>query len=195
MRIIVLGMFLMLAPTLSAMDGNQHASDIAMVIHGGAGTITRSEMTPELEAEYRAMLEDALKAGYAVLSAGGSSLDAVEKTIRVMEDSPLFNAGKGAVFTHSGTNELDSSIMDGATLNAGAVGAVTIVKNPISAARAVMEHSPHVMMIGRGAELFATAQGLEIVDPSYSGVLRNRRCRRSRPTRKPRRRHVNRRDD
>ena len=98
---------------------------------------------------------------------GGSSIDAVEATIRVMEDSPLFNAGKGAVFTHDGKNELDAAIMDGKTMKAGSVAGVTIIKNPISAARAVMEKSKHVMLIGRGAELFATKAGLEIVDPSY----------------------------
>ncbi|HEX2121414.1 MAG TPA: isoaspartyl peptidase/L-asparaginase [Thermoanaerobaculia bacterium] len=138
-----------------------------LVIHGGAGTITRKSMSPEREAEYRAALSQALRTGHAVLAKGGSSLDAVEATIRLMEDSPLFNAGKGAVFTHEGRNELDASIMDGKTRRAGAVAAVTIVKNPITAARAVMEKSKHVMMVGRGAELFATKMGLEIVDPSY----------------------------
>jgi L-asparaginase / beta-aspartyl-peptidase len=138
-----------------------------LVIHGGAGTITRQNMAAETEKQYRAALEQALRIGYAVLSKGGSSLDAVEATIRFMEDSPLFNAGKGAVFTHEGRNELDASIMDGRTKMAGAVGAVTIIKNPISAARAVMEKSGHVMLMGRGAELFATRMGLEVVDPSY----------------------------
>lgn len=140
---------------------------IMLVIHGGAGTITRASMSAELETQYREVLAAALRKGHAVLAGGGSSLDAVEATVRVMEDSPLFNAGKGAVFTHDGRNELDASIMDGKTLRAGAVGAVSIVRNPITAARAVMEKSKHVMLIGRGAELFATQQGLEIVDPSY----------------------------
>lgn len=138
-----------------------------LVIHGGAGTITRSSMTPEREAEYRAALAHALKTGHAILAKGGTSLDAVEATIRIMEDSPLFNAGKGAVFTHDGKNELDASIMDGRTKKAGSVAGVTIIKNPITAARAVMEKSKHVMLIGRGAELFATSVGLEVVDPSY----------------------------
>src|SRR5213075_1508788 len=138
-----------------------------LVIHGGAGTITRSSMTPEMEKQYRDKLAEALRTGHAILMKGGSSVDAVEATIRVMEDSPLFNAGKGAVFTHDGKNELDAAIMDGKTMKAGAVAGVTIVKNPISAARAVMEKSPHVMMTGHGAELFATKMGLEIVDPSY----------------------------
>ena len=124
-------------------------------------------MTAEREKEYRGGLEAALRAGHSVLTRGGSSLDAVEATIRVLEDNPLFNAGKGAVFTHEGKNELDASIMEGKSKRAGAVAGVTIVRNPISAARAVMERSPHVMMVGRGAELFATKMGLEIVDPSY----------------------------
>lgn len=140
---------------------------IMFVIHGGAGTITRQSMSPEREKEYRAALEDALRRGQAILAKGGTSLDAVEAAIRLLEDNPLFNAGKGAVFTHDGKNELDASIMDGRTLKAGAVAGVTIIRNPISAARAVMEKSKHVMMVGRGAELFATMMGLEIVDPSY----------------------------
>jgi beta-aspartyl-peptidase (threonine type) len=115
----------------------------------------------------RSAMEESLRSGYARLQGGGSSLDAVEAAIRVLEDSPLFNAGKGAVFTHAGTNELDASIMDGRTRAAGAVASVTTIKNPISAARAVMEKSKHVLLIGKGAEQFAKAQGLEIVDPSY----------------------------
>jgi beta-aspartyl-peptidase (threonine type) len=137
------------------------------VMHGGAGTITRANMTAEAEAAIRGKLEEALKTGHAILARGGTSLDAVEASIRILEDSPLFNAGKGAVFTHEGRNELDSSIMDGKTMKAGAVAGVTIVKNPISAARAVMEKSDRVLLIGKGAELFATKMGLEIVDPSY----------------------------
>jgi beta-aspartyl-peptidase (threonine type) len=147
--------------------GAQETKKFMLVIHGGAGTINRKNMTPEREREYRAALEQALRTGQAVLARGGSSLDAVEATVRFMEDSPLFNAGKGAVFTHEGRNELDSSIMDGKTMKAGAVAGVTIVKNPISVARAVMEKSNRVMLIGKGAELFATKMGLEIVDPSY----------------------------
>lgn len=138
-----------------------------LVIHGGAGTITRAGMTADREQQYRAALSESLKTGHAILAKGGSSLDAVEAAIRIMEDSPLFNSGKGAVFTHDGKNELDASIMDGRTKAAGSVAGVTIIKNPISAARAVMEKSKHVMLIGRGAELFATGVGLEIVDPSY----------------------------
>ncbi|MDX1584219.1 MAG: isoaspartyl peptidase/L-asparaginase, partial [Thermoanaerobaculia bacterium] len=145
----------------------KETSRFSLVLHGGAGTITRADMTAEKEAAYREKLEEALGTGYEILAAGGSGLDAVEATIRIMEDSPLFNAGKGAVFTHHGRNELDASIMDGATKDAGAVASLTIIKNPISAARAVMEKSPHVMMAGEGANLFATSVGLEVVDPSY----------------------------
>ncbi|MFP4090084.1 MAG: isoaspartyl peptidase/L-asparaginase family protein [Cyclobacteriaceae bacterium] len=140
---------------------------VALAIHGGAGTIKRENMTPEREAEYRAKLEEALKAGYAILDEGGSSLNAVVAAIQVMEESPLFNAGKGAVFTNEGKNELDAAIMDGATRNAGAIAGITNIKSPVAAARAVMENSPHVMMIGKGAEQFAEGQGLEVVDPSY----------------------------
>jgi beta-aspartyl-peptidase (threonine type) len=142
-------------------------SDIVLVIHGGAGTILKKDMTPDSEQQYTSTLAAALEAGYRILNDGGSSLDAVETTIRVMEDSPLFNAGKGAVFTNQGKNELDASIMDGATLQAGAVAAVTTIKNPIAAARKVMTNSKHVLLTGRGAELFAAEQGLEIVDPEY----------------------------
>jgi len=138
-----------------------------MVIHGGAGTILKKNMTPEKEAAYVAALTQALQAGYAQIKAGKSSLDAVEATIHVLENDPHFNAGKGAVFTHDGRNELDAAIMDGKTLMAGAVAGVTTVKNPISAARAVMEKSEHVMMVGAGADQFAKEAGLEIVDPKY----------------------------
>lgn len=138
-----------------------------MVIHGGAGTILKKNMTPEKEAAYVAALTQALQAGYAQIKAGKSSLDAVEATIHVLENDPHFNAGKGAVFTHDGRNELDAAIMDGKTLMAGAVAGVTTVKNPISAARAVMEKSEHVMMMGAGADQFAKEAGLEIVDPKY----------------------------
>lgn len=138
-----------------------------MVIHGGAGTILKSTMTPEKEAAYKAALTKALETGYAAIKRGKTSLDAVEMTIHVLENSPLFNAGKGAVFTHDGKNEMDAAIMDGNTLKAGSVAGVTSVKNPISAARAVMEKSEHVMMAGAGADKFAKQAGLEVVDPSY----------------------------
>lgn len=139
----------------------------AIVIHGGAGVITRDKMTPEMDKEYRNKLSEALETGKKVLSDGGSALDAVEKTIRVLEDSPLFNAGKGAVFTHNGKNELDAAIMDGSTLAAGSVAGVTDIRNPISAARIVMTKSEHVMLTGTGASEFAKEQGIEIVSPDY----------------------------
>ncbi len=138
-----------------------------IVIHGGAGVIRRETLSAEKEAAYRAKLTEALQAGHAVLARGGSSLDAVGAAIRILEDSPLFNAGKGAVFSHEGRNELDASIMDGRTLRAGAVAGLHHVKNPIALARKVMENSPHVMMVGEGAEAFAREQGVELVPPEY----------------------------
>ena len=140
---------------------------IGFVIHGGAGVISKGSLSPEREAEYRRKLEEAVLAGYRALQEGKSALDAVEIATRILEDSPLFNAGKGAVFTADGTNELDASIMDGRTLGAGAVAGLRRVRNPITLARAVMEKSPHVMLIGEGAEKFATTQAIELVEPSY----------------------------
>jgi len=145
----------------------QTNQNIALVIHGGAGTISRKNMTPAKEKAYREALNRSLQAGYAVLKKGGTSLDAVEAAIHVLEDSPLFNAGKGAVFTHDGKHELDASIMDGKTLKAGAIAGVTNIKNPISTARRVMEQSEHVMLMGEGAETFARQQGMELVEPAY----------------------------
>jgi len=139
----------------------------AIVIHGGAGSMSRDKISPELDAGYRKALSEALETGKKILSDGGSALDAVEQTIRVLEDNPLFNAGKGAVFTHEGKNELDAAIMDGSNLGAGSVACVTDIRNPISAARKVMTNSPHVMLTGAGASQFARVQGLEIVPPSY----------------------------
>jgi L-asparaginase / beta-aspartyl-peptidase len=155
--------------TVLMMSSTHAAEDapIRLVIHGGAGTIERARLTPETQAEYSEALAQSLAAGYAVLAAGGSSVDAVIAAIVEMEDSPLFNAGKGAVFSNAGRNELDASIMEGAAREAGAVASVTTVRNPIRAARAVMTASPHVMLMGDGAEAFAREQGLEIVDPSY----------------------------
>ena len=139
-----------------------------LVVHGGAGTIDRSKMTPEREREYRAGLERALTAGYEILKRGGSSLDATEAAVRVLEDDPHFNAGKGAVFTSAGTNELDAAIMDGKTLKAGAVAAIKRIRNPVSLARLVMEKSGHVMMDGEGAEGFAQENGVELLpDQKY----------------------------
>lgn len=150
-----------------AQQGTRAAKKYVLVIHGGAGTILKKSMTPDKEEAYRSALSQSLKAGYDVLKAGGKSMDAVVAAIHVMEDSPLFNAGKGAVFTNEGTNELDASIMDGKTRAAGAVAGVAMVKHPISAAKAVMEKSGHVMLSGKGADAFARSVGLEIVDPSY----------------------------
>lgn len=137
-----------------------------LVVHGGAG-VERASMTPAIEAKARDALALALRSGYAKLSAGGSSLDAVTAAITVLEDDPLFNAGKGAVFTHDGRNELDASVMDGSTLAAGAVAEVHRIKNPVLLARAVLEYSPHVFMVGEGAENFAVEHGFQLVDPSY----------------------------
>lgn len=138
-----------------------------LVIHGGAGTILKSNMTAKQEDEYKAKLTEALKAGYAEIQKGNSSVDAVAASIMIMEDSPLFNAGKGAVFTAAGTNELDASIMNGKDKSAGAIAGVHTIKNPITAAIAVMQKSEHVMLSGVGAEEFAKEQKLDIVDPSY----------------------------
>ena len=148
-------------------DKENESSKIVLVIHGGAGTIEKKFMTPEKEQNYREALTLALQKGYDQIKSGKAALDAVQAAINVMEDSPLFNAGKGAVFTNEGKNELDASIMDGATLKAGAVAGVTTLKNPINAARAVMEKSEHVMMVGKGAELFALQQGCDTVSPNY----------------------------
>lgn len=138
-----------------------------LVIHGGAGTITKENMTPEKEKAYKDKLTEALKSGYAEIQKGKTSVDAVQSAIVVMENSPLFNAGKGAVFTHEGRNELDASIMYGKNKSAGAVAGVHTIKNPIKAAIAVMQKSEHVMLSGKGAEEFAKEQKLEIVDPKY----------------------------
>ena len=142
-------------------------SNFGIVIHGGAGTILKKNMTDSLEIAYLEKLEEAIRIGHEILANGGTALDAVTNTINVMEDSSLFNAGKGAVFTHEETNELDASVMDGATLNAGAVAGVQRIKNPIDLAREVMDNSDHVMLSGKGAETFAQERGIELVDPSY----------------------------
>jgi L-asparaginase / beta-aspartyl-peptidase len=151
-------------PSFDTMPDSQ---TIALAVHGGAGTITREAMTPAIEAPYRAGLERALLAGYRILASGGGSVDAVTAAVSVLEDDPLFNAGKGAVFTHAGRIELDAAIMDGNSGLAGAVAGVTTVKNPVLAARAVMERSQHVLLIGAGADQFAAAHQLEIVDQAY----------------------------
>jgi L-asparaginase / beta-aspartyl-peptidase len=138
-----------------------------LVIHGGVGTILKKTMTPEKERAYHDGLQKALDAGNAILQNGGTAMDAVEASVKVLEDNPLFNAGKGAVFTNDGKNELDAAIMDGSNLKAGSVASVKTIKNPITAARKVMERTAHVMLIGEGAEQFAKLNGCEIVDPSY----------------------------
>ena len=150
--------------TLKQKDSTQN---FGIVIHGGAGTILKENMSDSLEQAYEAKLEEAIKTGHEILANGGTALEAVQRTINVMENSPLFNSAKGAVFTNEGKNELDASIMDGETLNAGAVAGVTNVKNPINLAYEVMVNSEHVMLSGKGAEQFAQEQGLEIVDPEY----------------------------
>jgi L-asparaginase / beta-aspartyl-peptidase len=147
---------------------NMETKKIGLAIHGGAGTIERNKMTPEREREYRAGLERALTAGYEILKRGGSSLDATETAVRVLEDDQHFNAGKGSVFTSAGTNEMDAAIMNGKTLAAGAVASLKHIKNPISLARLVMEKSGHVMMDGEGAEAFAQENGVELLaDQKY----------------------------
>src|SRR5881396_4071640 len=146
---------------------NMEIQAVRLAIHGGAGTIERSNMTPEREREYRAGLQRALTAGYEILKRGGSSLDATEAAVRALEDDPHFNAGKGSVFTSAGTNEMDAAIMDGKTLAAGAVASLKHIKNPINLARLVMEKSGHVMMDSEGAEAFAKENGIELVDQKY----------------------------
>ena len=152
---------------LQPVKASETKQEWAIVMHGGAGGISRENITPEMDKEYRASLLIALNTGKKILAEGGTALDAVEQTIRIMEDNPLFNAGKGAVFTHDGKNELDAAIMDGSSLSAGAVAGVTDIKNPITAARYVMTKSEHVLLTGAGASQFAKEQGLEIVPPSY----------------------------
>lgn len=142
-------------------------SGFALVVHGGAGTILKKNMTDEREKEYNDKLTEALNAGYQVLKKGGSSLDAAISSVKILEDSPLFNAGKGSVLTNEGTVEMDASVMDGKTLNAGAVAGVKTIKNPILAARLVMEKSPHVMLMGKGADDYARKNGLETANPEY----------------------------
>lgn len=139
----------------------------SLAIHGGAGVIERAGLTPEQDAAYRAALNRALEAGAAVLRDGGAAMDAVQAAVEVMEDDPLFNAGRGAVFTAAGRNELDAAVMDGTDLKAGSVAGLTRTRHPIAAARAVMEQSPHVMLAGEGADAFAASIGLEQVDPSW----------------------------
>lgn len=161
------------APETMSEDVTGH-TNWRLIIHGGAGVILPGSMSPEMEAAYHAALTTSLKTGADILRDGGSALDAVEAAVLTMEDDPLFNAGHGAVFTAAGTHELDASIMDGRERNAGAVAGVTRVKNPIRAARAVMEKSEHVMFSGVGADAFAREQGLDIVENTYFSTPRRR---------------------
>jgi beta-aspartyl-peptidase (threonine type) len=145
----------------------KNESKLALAIHGGAGTIRRTEMSAEFEAAYRDGLRQALSRGWEVLERGGAALDAVEVTVRVLEDNPLFNAGRGSVFTHDGRHEMDASIMSGVDLSAGAVAAVEGIKNPIVLARRVMEESEHILLCGEGAEEFARESGVDFAPPEY----------------------------
>lgn len=165
---LILGALLMSA----AADPAPHWS---LVIHGGAGVIERERLTPEQDRAIRAALAQALDAGRAVLAKGGPAVDAVEAAVKVLEDDPHFNAGRGAVFTYEGTNELDAAIMDGRDRSAGAVAGVTRTRHPISLARKVKEASPHVFLIGAGADTFSREQGLEQVDPSWFATPERRR--------------------
>ncbi len=166
-KVATLLLFTALSIQIFAQNDTIMEQKFAIVIHGGAGTIIKKNLTDEVEKKYQDKLTEALNTGYQILEKGGSSTDAVEAAIKIMEDSPLFNAGKGAVFTNAGTNEMDASIMEGETLNAGAVGGISTVKNPITAARLVMEKSQHVMLTGEGANAFAKKNGLEMADSSY----------------------------
>nr|MBS0036936.1 isoaspartyl peptidase/L-asparaginase [Saprospiraceae bacterium] len=169
---LVLGLFLSVL-LLSSCAGEPEPVEVetgpefVFLVHGGAGVFNPDNLPDGREEEYLDAVNKALDIGRDILAGGGTALDAVEKAIVFLEDNPIFNAGKGAVFTADGTNELDASIMDGISLNAGAVGGVKTVKNPITAARKVMEVSPHVLLVGSGAEQFSASQGYEIVDPGY----------------------------
>jgi L-asparaginase / beta-aspartyl-peptidase len=168
--IVILGLFALAASADAQQFGIMSSvkeNKIGLVVHGGAGTMERNKMSSEREREYRAGIENALRTGWEILQRGGSALDATEAAVRVFEDDPLFNAGKGSVFNSAGVNEMDAAIMDGKTLKAGTVANVQHVKNPISLARLVMEKSPHVMMAGEGAEAFAKEHGVELVDAKY----------------------------
>ena len=168
--LVICGMFAFAALAGAQSFGKMSSvkeNKIGLVVHGGAGTMERGKMTPQREREYRAGIENALRVGWEILQRGGSSLDATEAAVRTFEDDPLFNAGKGSVFTAAGTNEMDAAIMDGKTLKAGAVAAVQHIRNPISLARLVMEKSPHVLIAGEGAQSFAKEHGIELVDAKY----------------------------
>ncbi|AQR63211.1 isoaspartyl peptidase/L-asparaginase [Brevundimonas sp. LM2] len=161
------GLALLALLTVAGGAAAQEVPAWSFAIHGGAGTIERASLTPEQDAAYRVSLARALEAGAAVLRDGGAALDAVQAAVELMEDDPLFNAGRGAVFTAAGTNELDAAVMNGTDRSAGAVAGLITTRHPIAAARAVMEQSPHVMLIGPGADTFAASLGLEQVPPSF----------------------------
>lgn len=167
MRIACSGLIALFALCFSSAYAEDAAPQWSLAIHGGAGVIERASLTPEQDAAYRAALQGALDAGSAVLKSGGSALDAVQAAVQVMEDDPLFNAGRGAVFTAAGRNKLDAAVMNGSDLTAGSVAGLTTTRHPVAAARAVMERSPHVMLIGPGADAFAASVGLEQVDPAF----------------------------
>jgi len=165
MKYIILGLFSLLI--VACTPEKSLRTEYVLVIHGGAGVMNRKDFTPELEKAYLDKLQEALDSGSAILIAGGTALDAVTASVIVMEDSPLFNAGKGSVFSETGENEMDAAIMNGKDLSAGAVAGVRTIKNPIIAARKVMEESKHVLLVRDGAEKFAKEHGVEIADPSY----------------------------
>jgi beta-aspartyl-peptidase (threonine type) len=165
MRNLIYSLFLLILAISCSRTDDKPA--YVLVVHGGAGTATKADYSPESAQQYIDKISEVLNTGQQILEQGGTSMDAVEAAIRIMEDSPLFNAGRGAVFNALGQNELDASFMDGKNLDAGAVAGVRTIKNPISAARAVMEKSGHVMLTGEGAERFAGTIGLEMVDTSY----------------------------
>ncbi|MBA3675810.1 MAG: isoaspartyl peptidase/L-asparaginase [Sphingosinicella sp.] len=165
--LLIIGALMMTSPAA--------AHDWKLVIHGGAGVIERNVLSPEKDKAIRAALDHALQSGSKILAAGGSSLDAVEAAVRELENDPNFNAGRGAVFTYEGTNEMDAAIMDGRDRNAGAVAGVTSTKNPISLARTVMEDSPHVMLSGEGANIFSREKGLEQAGPEYFATPERKR--------------------
>lgn len=172
-KFIIASLFILLAmsctSTRNTSENSSPTSDapVVIVVHGGAGTIKRKHMTPEKEAAYKAAIEEALAAGYDILNQGGSSLDAVQAAVMVLEDCPLFNAGRGSVYNHDGVQEMDAALMDGRTQNSGAVAGVNSIKNPIEAARLVLDSSRHVLLSGQGAERYALTNGLAFADSGY----------------------------
>lgn len=167
--LLILSLAIFACQTTAQKDKPNNKKELVygLAIHGGAGNLVKGKISDSLEQAYLRKLKEATEVGYAVLESNGSSLDAVVAAIEILENSPLFNAGKGAVFTHEGKNELDASIMNGSNLQAGAVAGVSRIKNPIKSARAVLEKSKHVMLSGKGAEEFAASVGLDTVSPTY----------------------------